>query len=202
MQNDSSSDETRPQTSYMAPRRIALQPNPSALTTRRGLLRWAIRASFGAFTLAFAIPALALRTLTQETKQVTAGDVLVFASGDRAGAHLNANDIAPGTAVQAFPQEKTESSNNLIEVVRLSADPSGLLAYSAICTHLGCSVLATLTAEGLIACPCHGSVFNPAENAAVVSGPAGRPLPALPIAVNDDGSIRATGGFNGKVGPD
>jgi rieske iron-sulfur protein len=201
------SDQARPpnvsaQDASMSARGMRLQPERGERTTRRRVLRWMIRAAYGAFALAFALPALALRTLTQEVKEVAAGDLLVFASGDRAGAPINANELAPGTAVQAFPMDKTESSNNLIELVRLTADPSGLVAYSAICTHLGCSVLPTLSRDGRIVCPCHASVFDPANDAAVVSGPAGRPLPKLPIEVGADGSVTATGGFQGQVGPD
>lgn len=179
-----------------------LDGHTRAMTTRRNVLRWTIRASYGAFALAFAIPALALRTLTQETKEVAAGDVLVYAAGDREGTPLNVEEIPAGSAVQAFPQDKTEDSNNLIEVVRLSEDVSSVVAYSAICTHLGCSVLPNLGEDGLIFCPCHASAFDPAADAAVLGGPAGRPLPSLPIEVGADGAIVAAGGFSGEVGPD
>lgn len=171
------------------------------MTTRRRVLAWITGVSFAAFGAAFALPALALRTLTQEAKTVTSGDVLVYASGNQEGTPLEASSIATGTGVQAFPQGKTEDASNLIEVVRISDEPAGVVAYSAICTHLGCSVLANLTEEGLIACPCHGSFFDPDEDAAVRGGPAGRPLPSLPIQVNDDGSIIAAGTFEGEVGP-
>ena len=63
---------------------------------------------------------------------------------------------------------------------RLSEDASRLVAYSAICTHLGCTVLPQLSEQGYIVCPCHASVFDPAADARVVSGPANRPLPACP----------------------
>lgn len=172
------------------------------MQSRRVFLRWLIRASYGAFALAFALPALALRTLTRETQAVAAGDTLVYASSDRAGVPIKANDIRPDTPVQAFPANKTTETSNLIELVRLTEDQSSLVAYSAICTHLGCSVLARLTDEGYIPCPCHGSQFDPANNARVVHGPASRPLPSLPIRVESDGTIIATAGFSGKVGPD
>jgi rieske iron-sulfur protein len=173
---------------------------PETSTRRRALL-WFIRISLGAFAAAFALPALALRTLRQETKTVAAGDILVHASGSLEGSPLNVDDIASGSAVQAFPEGKTEDAHNLIEIVRLSNDTSSVVAYSAICTHLGCSVLPKLTAESYIPCPCHGSLFDPANNAEVLSGPAGRPLPSLPIEVRDDGTIVAIGEFSGKVGP-
>jgi rieske iron-sulfur protein len=172
------------------------------LATRRRILRWAIRLGTGAFSLALLLPALALRTLTREVQEVTAGDVLVYATGGQAGLPVDIAAIAPVMAVQVFPQGKSDNERNLIELVRLAADlPTGLVAYSAICTHLGCTVLPKLSEQGYIVCPCHASVFDPAVAARVVSGPANRPLPALPIEVSSDGVVRAAGGFEGLVGP-
>jgi rieske iron-sulfur protein len=172
------------------------------LATRRRMLRWAIRIGTGAFSLALLLPALALRSLTREVQEVTAGDPLVYATGDKAGLPVDVTAIEPVTAVQAFPEGKSGNERNLIEVVRLAADvPTGLVAYSAICTHLGCTVLPKLSEQGDIVCPCHASVFDPAADARVVSGPANRPLPALPIEVSADGVLRAAGGFEGPVGP-
>jgi rieske iron-sulfur protein len=172
------------------------------LATRRRILRWAIRVGTGAFSLALLLPALALRSLTREVQEVTAGDLLVYATGDKAGLPVDVAAIEPVMAVQAFPQGKSDNERNLIELVRLAADlPTGLVAYSAICTHLGCTVLPRLSEQGYIVCPCHASVFDPAADARVVSGPANRPLPALPIEVASDGVVRAAGGFEGPVGP-
>jgi rieske iron-sulfur protein len=172
------------------------------LATRRRILRWAIRVGTGAFSLALLLPALALRSLTREVQEVTAGDLLVYATGDQAGLPVDVATIAPDMAVQVFPEGKSDNERNLIELVRLAADlPAGLVAYSAICTHLGCTVLPRLSEQGYIVCPCHASVFDPAADARVVSGPANRPLPALPIEVSSDGVVRAAGGFVGPVGP-
>jgi rieske iron-sulfur protein len=172
------------------------------LATRRRILRWAIRVGTGAFSLALLLPALALRSLTREVQEVTAGDLLVYATGDQAGLPVDIAAIEPVMAVQAFPEGKSDNERNLIELVRLAADlPTGLVAYSAICTHLGCTVLPRLSEQGYIVCPCHASVFDPAAAARVVSGPANRPLPALPIEVSSGGVVRAAGGFEGPVGP-
>lgn len=177
------------------------QKEDERLTTRRRILRWVIRLGTGAFSLALLLPALALRTLTREVEVVAAGDTLVYAAGDQAGTPIAAEAIAPGTSVQAFPEGKSDNDQNLIELVRLSdALPAGLVAYSAICTHLGCSVLPNLTAEGYILCPCHASLFDPAADAAVLVGPAARPLPALPLEISADGVVVAAGGFAGPVG--
>ena len=51
--------------------------------------------------------------------------------------------------------------------------------FSAICTHEGCTVQ---PAGKQLHCPCHGSVYN-AVTGAVISGPAPRPLPAVPVHV-------------------
>src|SRR5829696_5058865 len=190
------------QTSEERYRAIRQARQVESLATRRRILRWAIRVGTGAFSLALLLPALALRTLTREVQEVTAGDTLVYATGDQAGLPVDIAAIAPVMAVQVFPQGKSDNERNLIELVRLAADlPTGLVAYSAICTHLGCTVLPQLSAQGYIICPCHGSVFDPAATARVVSGPANRPLLALPIEVASDGVVRAAGGFEGPVGP-
>lgn len=171
--------------------------------SRRRFLNWLIRLSFGAFALAFAVPALAIRTLQQTRKVVAAGDLLVYATGDRAGQTVRADQLQSGQGVQAFPRGKTDNQDNLVELVRIApgSGAAGLVAYSAICTHLGCSVIAQPNAAGHIACPCHGSVFDPANSAAVVKGPAGRPLPSLPVTVDANGEIVAAGEFSGPIGP-
>jgi Rieske Fe-S protein len=172
------------------------------LATRRHILRWVIRLGAGAFSLALLLPALALRSLTHEVTEVASGDTLVYATGDRSGLPVEIAALAPGTAVQVFPQGQSDNERNLVALVRVGADlPAGLVAYSAICTHLGCAVLPQLSAQGYIVCPCHGSIFDPANAATVVHGPANRPLPALPIEVLPEGRVRATGGFEGPVGP-
>ena len=170
--------------------------------SRRRFLKWLLGLSFAAFGIAFAVPALAIKTLSQQRQEIATGDQLVYATGDRGGQPVNTNDLQPQQVAQAFPQGKENNQNNLVELVKLSADPTGLVAYSAICTHLGCTVLGMLDGDGRIICPCHGSLFDPANGAAVIRGPAGRPLPSLPITVGSDGAVTAAGGFSGPVGPD
>ncbi len=66
-------------------------------------------------------------------------------------------------------------------VLTLSAD-GAVTAFSATCTHQGCTVNAI--EDGVIVCPCHLSRFD-LRTGAVVSGPASRPLPPVPVQVRD-----------------
>ncbi|MFI9638705.1 Rieske (2Fe-2S) protein [Micromonospora sp. NPDC051925] len=59
-------------------------------------------------------------------------------------------------------------------------------AFSATCTHQGCTV--TSVKDGTIVCGCHNSVFGIADGA-VQSGPAGQPLAARAVTV-DGADIR------------
>jgi arsenite oxidase small subunit len=92
------------------------------------------------------------------------------ASGGRAIAR--ASEVQPGSAL------KFKDAGNPAVLVHL---PSGdFVAYSAICTHQGCTVAYR---NGQLACPCHGSVFDPANNGQVVTPPAQQPLPEIPVEV-------------------
>jgi Rieske Fe-S protein len=53
-------------------------------------------------------------------------------------------------------------------------------AFSAVCTHQGCTV--GTVSDGTINCPCHGSKFHVADGS-VAHGPAPKPLPAEQIKV-------------------
>ncbi len=174
--------------------------------SRRNLLLGAMGASAAAFVASFSVvPIFVTKVLQIEVKEIAVGDKLVYsaaANGKAVGDPINASDIQQGTPIQAFPSGKADNQQNLIEIVRVGAGTGkdGLVAYSAICTHLGCVVGAKLNAKGEIACPCHNSQFDPANKAAVIGGPAPRPLPSLPIDVGQDGVVMAAGLFNDKVG--
>jgi ubiquinol-cytochrome c reductase iron-sulfur subunit len=76
-----------------------------------------------------------------------------------------------------------------------------IVAYSKICTHVGCPVALYEQTTHHILCPCHQSTFDAAHGAAVIFGPAARPLPQLPLAVDSSGNLVAQGDFNEPVGP-
>jgi len=173
--------------------------------SRRNMLRWLIGLSTGAFAVAFGIPAFALKTLQVVVQEIKSGDEFVYAtaaSGNASGDPVKAGDLEVGASVQAFPRGKTDNQRNLVQIVRVGPGQGkeGLVAYSAICTHLGCVVYAALNTNGQIACPCHASRFDPAKGANVVGGPAPRPLPSLPIDVKADGTITAAGPLDGPIG--
>jgi ubiquinol-cytochrome c reductase iron-sulfur subunit len=75
------------------------------------------------------------------------------------------------------------------------------VAYSKICTHVGCPVGLYQKQSHKLLCPCHQSTFLVPEACKVVFGPAARKLPQLPITVNSDGEFIATAGFDEPVGP-
>jgi ubiquinol-cytochrome c reductase iron-sulfur subunit len=86
--------------------------------------------------------------------------------------------------------------------------PLGIVAYSKVCTHAGCAIalyrkptFPTVEPGPALVCPCHYSTFNPASGGKVTYGPAGRPLPQLPLMVDDLGFVRAAGNYSARVGP-
>jgi ubiquinol-cytochrome c reductase iron-sulfur subunit len=140
---------------------------------------------------------------------------------DEAGKPLRAADIEEGSFYTAYPEgaDREQFAAPLV-VVRLSPAavhlpagrqgwaPGGILAYSKICTHAGCAValyrkptFPAVEPKPALVCPCHYSTFDPAAGGIVLYGPAGRPLPQLPLYVDPAGHLRAAGNFSGPVGP-
>ena len=76
-----------------------------------------------------------------------------------------------------------------------------IVAYSKICTHVGCPVALYEQTTHHILCPCHQSTFDAAHGANVVFGPAARPLPQLPLTTDADGYLVAASDFTQPVGP-
>ena len=78
---------------------------------------------------------------------------------------------------------------------------SSIVAYSKICTHVGCPVALYEQTTHHILCPCHQSTFDAANGANVIFGPAPRALPQLPLMVDSDGYLAAASDFTQPVGP-
>jgi len=79
-----------------------------------------------------------------------------------------------------------DAGGNPAVLVRLRSGK--FVAYSAVCPHQGCMVAYRY---GQLACPCHGSIFDPASNARVVMGPARRPLLKIPVEVKGREVVRS-----------
>ncbi|HEY3183715.1 MAG TPA: ubiquinol-cytochrome c reductase iron-sulfur subunit [Gaiellaceae bacterium] len=138
------------------------------------------------------------------------------------GRPLRLQDIEEKAFYTAFPEHASHDELGApLVVVRVDASrldlpdgrdperwaPDGVVAYSKICTHAGCAValyraplFEPTSASPALVCPCHYSTFDPATGGGVLFGPAGRPLPQLPLEV-DGGDLRAGGGFSGPIGP-
>jgi ubiquinol-cytochrome c reductase iron-sulfur subunit len=96
--------------------------------------------------------------------------------------------------VRINPDELTEAPD------RQDWSYQGIVAYSKICTHVGCPVALYEQQTHHVLCPCHQSTFDFADGARVVFGPASRPLPQLPITVDDEGYLIAQDDFAEPIG--
>ncbi len=187
------------------------------LTRRRftlGVLMASIISAFGSLLVL-------LRDLVPEKKggyvtTIQPRDRLVYAQGDNKGASLQASSFKVGDAVLAFPEGKSSNPANLVQVIRLIENvykpptqldltDQGFVAYSAICTHLGCTVSWEKNKKKPVAssteCLCHNSIFNPARGAKVMAGPAPLPLAQIGVKVAKDGTLVFTSDFTGPIGP-
>lgn len=106
------------------------------------------------------------------------------------------NALAKATLILIkFRPEEIKSGTNL------NWTHNGIVAYSKICTHVGCPAALYEQSTHHILCPCHQSTFDAADGARVIFGPAARPLPQLPIAVDSEGYLVATADFAVPPGP-
>jgi ubiquinol-cytochrome c reductase iron-sulfur subunit len=189
--------------------------------TRRRLLVGAAGGAAGALGLAGLTPVLSLGplwdTASLEASPWYRGRRLVDVNGDA----MLASDIEEETFYTAFAQgaDRQEIASLLVAVRmnpavlklppgRAAWAPYGILAYSRICTHAGCAIelyrkprFPVVEPKPALVCPCHYSTFDPATGATVIFGPAGRPLPQLPLMVDGGGYLAAAGNFSGRVGP-
>jgi rieske iron-sulfur protein len=144
------------------------------------------------------------------------GDCFVFLTGPKKGQVVKVADLAfGGPQVQVYPADpksglvRDGSRLNLVLLTRfdpaslsqetLARAADGVVAYSAVCTHQACPVNMWSADQSAFVCSCHGSVFDPKNGAEVLSGPAPRPLPALPLKIEDGGPVVASS-FSGRVG--
>jgi Rieske Fe-S protein len=160
-------------------------------------------------------PGLALAQTEPARERPKEGDLLVAVGADPPEP-LKPDDLAlDGKQTFAWPidpETKTlRSGSRLNKVLLLRLDPEGfdaetkehaadgVVAYSAICVHTGCDVTNWDPKRQLLECPCHYSTYDPKEGAKVVSGPAPRRLPALPLKIAD-GRLVVAKPFTGRAG--
>lgn len=88
-----------------------------------------------------------------------------------------------------------------LDAKRLSWTHNGIIAFSKICSHMGCAVALYEQQTKHLLCPCHQSTFDVTRAAKVIFGPAARPLPQLALTLDADGYLVAKQGFTEPVGP-
>ena len=140
---------------------------------------------------------------------------------DENGLRVPASHLETGSFLTAFADgSDPERLASSVVVVRVKPKelslppergdwaPEGILAFSKICTHAGCAVnlfrsplYPPRTPGPALVCPCHYSTFDVLEGGTVVFGPAGRPLPQLPLRIDPSGNLIAAGQLSGNVGP-
>jgi ubiquinol-cytochrome c reductase iron-sulfur subunit len=141
------------------------------------------------------------------------GSYLVDATGTR----IHRDDLEVGGILTVFPEGKQTTTDaeavdqtvlirvQLTDLVTLKGrtdwGPDGYVAYSKVCTHLGCPVGLYEQELELLVCPCHQSMFDVRDGAFPQFGPAPRPLPQLPIMMDSTGFIQARDGYDQPVGP-
>lgn len=73
-----------------------------------------------------------------------------------------------------------------------------IIAFSALCQHMGCPVAFDAKAKAL-KCPCHASMFDPVRDGMAFEGPATRGLPRIALHVESGGDVYAAGVATGLV---
>jgi len=189
--------------------------------SRRKLIR---RSLYGALAL-FPIPAIFffgdLGPNPKDTLRHTMWKAGTRLTKDPSGLPIKASDVTLGSVFHVIPAGLSELEHHKLEekakaaVLLVRLDPSelkesaerkgwsynGIVAYSKICTHVGCPVALYEQHTHHLLCPCHQSTFDVTDECKVVFGPASRPLPQLPITVDAEGYLIAQSDFTEPVGP-
>ena len=186
---------------------------------RRKLIRNSLLGALAPLPLLALLPLRDLGPLPGDKLEKTAwgpGKRLVT---DPTGRPIRAADVAIGSVIHVMPEGIDELDHVLDEkakattlVIRLEPDEikdakerewavDGIVAYSKVCTHVGCPVGLYEQQTHHLLCPCHQSTFDVTRDCAVIFGPAARPLPQLPLAVDDEGYLVARDDYQEPVGP-
>ena len=187
---------------------------------RRPLIKRTLGAALGLSALT---PVLLLRDLgplpgnEQSKTSWKKGTRLVTDPGDRP---IRPEDLEVGSVAQTLPELTPGKERHLDEIAkdavllirlrpeefnldaeRLSWTYEGIIAFSKICSHMGCAVALYEQQTKHLLCPCHQSTFDVTRAAKVIFGPAARPLPQLNITVDEEGYLVAGAPFSEPVGP-
>ena len=188
---------------------------------RRSLIKRSLGLSLGLVGLS---PLLLLRDLGPLPKDSLtktswkAGTRLVTDPGDRP---IKPEDLEVGAVAQVLPAmlpgQESRSLNDIgkdavllirlrpeefnLDAERLSWTHEGIIAFSKICSHMGCAVALYEQQTKHLLCPCHQSTFDVTRAAKVLFGPAARPLPQLALALDSEGYIVAKQPFTEPIGP-
>jgi Rieske Fe-S protein len=141
------------------------QPSGGPAIPRRRFLRWLLGFSIFSTLAMVAAPVVAFLVPPKSTATASGGKVL---AGTLADIPLGKGKVVPMGSKPAIVINTAQ----------------GVVAYSAICTHLGC-IVAYDDLSSTIVCPCHDGRFSPA-NGSVVSGPPPAPLPSVAVSVEGD----------------
>lgn len=150
----------------------------------------------------------------------TMWDTGVHLTRDPDGTRIKASDVTIGSVFHVIPEGLRDSGHWIEEkakavvlLMRLKPEDlnvsegredwnyQGIVAYSKICTHVGCPVALYEQHTHHVLCPCHQSQFDIKNEAEVIFGPAKRPLPQLPITVDAEGYLVARSDFQEPIGP-
>ena len=187
---------------------------------RRSLIKRSLGAALGLVGLT---PLLLLRDLGPLPKDDfsktswEAGTRLVTDPGDRP---IKPSDLEIGAVAQVLPELPNGKVRKLedigkdavllirirpeefqLDAERLSWTHEGIIAFSKICSHMGCAVALYEQQTKHLLCPCHQSTFDVTRAAKVIFGPSARPLPQLALALDSDGYLVAKQPFTEPVGP-
>lgn len=127
------------------------------------------------------------------------------------GLPIRAEQLLVDGILTVFPEGHTDDADAQTVLIRLPEDAEapgpegasteGFVAFSKVCTHAGCPVGLYQADSRELFCPCHQSAFSVMQAAAPTAGPATRPLPQLPIGIDESGYLVALGDFPEPIGP-
>ncbi|MDQ4070412.1 MAG: Rieske 2Fe-2S domain-containing protein [Actinomycetota bacterium] len=129
------------------------------------------------------------------------------------GRGVRAGDLGVGGLLTVYPEGRTDDADSQVVLIRLEPGqivaspgrdewtPEDHVAYSKLCTHMGCPVGLYQQRTHVLLCPCHQAAFDVLRGARPLIGPATRPLPQLPLVLDGRGYLRAAGDFSDDVGP-